>query len=236
MMNNYYLNIIDNISSDIDIYTQLFSEASISDFCYTIKNTLHDIELKAKEYAILQNKNMEDTKEKTSKYKKGKESRINFLLNLKSKNIRYVNCYDYSKASDTFSNMLDSLSVNIESNLLKHMMDEDQINKGRESFLVMLHDFNNSLEDYTKETKMAVDSCIRILEDSDNIYKTPKYLSTFFKSINKIDNTVRDLKFEDSYLSNIHIYAIKKATSEYIKFSKHWINELTYTYPIEFTR
>lgn len=237
-MSNYYLEVLDDVLMDIDISNALFTESNTINFFKSIKNSLNELQIKVKEYAILQDSKMKSKDGKViSKYQQGIDDKIEYLISLKSKNISSVDCYDYSKIRKTFPNMLDSLSNCIDATLIRDLESEKEIDNVYKTFSTMLGDFSDMLDRYSNETRLNVDTAIKILQDSDDKSGADKYLSSMFSSLNKLEHKVSSLRLDkDNDISNYHIYIIKKSISSFGKFATHWIKTLDKNYDIEFTR
>lgn len=237
-MSNYYLEVLDSALMDIDISNSLFTESNGTDFFRNIKNTFNDLQIKVKEYAILQDSKLKSKDGKViSKYQKGIDDKVEYLLSLKSKNITSVDCYDYSKIRKVFPNMLDSLSQCIEANLLKSFSNIKDVDRAYDTFDAMLSDFSDLLDKYSNETRLNVDTCINILRDSQDNPGSTKNLATMFSTLNKLESKLSTLKLDDKdSVDTHHFYCIKKAISRFGKFAISWIKVLDKNYDIEFSR
>lgn len=236
-MSNYYLEVLDDCLMDLDISNALFTESNTADFLRTIKNTFNELQIKVKEYAIMQDSKLKDKDGNLiSKYQKGIDDKVDYLLSLKSKNITSVDCYDYSKIRRVFPNMLDSLSNCIDATLLKDFKSVKDIDSAYDTFDAMLSDFSDLLDKYSNETRLNVDTCIKILRDSMDDSGSTKNLSIMFSTINKLEHKISSLKLDDSEVDKHQFYCIKKAISHFGKFAIRWIKILDKNYDIEFSR
>ena len=239
-MNTYYLEVLDDALMDTDISNALFMESNTKDFFTKIKNTLNEARIKVKEYTILQKNKVDSEDGKSiSKYQKGIEDRINHLLSMKSKNITSVDCYDYSKARKAFPNMLDALYNNINGTVIQDAKSKEEIDKNYKSFKCMINDFSDLLDTYTKETRLNVDTAIRILRDSDDS-DSVENLSKLFSALNSLEKKNASLESNhdnyDNELYNYHTLIIRKAISSLVKFGASWIKTFSKNYDIEFSR
>lgn len=237
-MSNHYLDVLDECLLDIDISKSLFTESNTMDFIKTIKNSLNELHIKVKEYAILQDSKLKDKDgNNISKYQKGINDKVDYLLSLKSKNITSVDCYDYSKIRKVFPNMLDSLDNCISANLLRDLKSTKEVDNAFNTFDTMLSDFSDLLDKYSNETRLNVDTCIKILRDSEDNSGSTKTLSTMFNVVNKLEHKASTLNLDsDDDVKKYHLYHLKKAIRSFGKFSIYWIKELDTNYDIEFSR
>ena len=238
-MSSNYLDVLDYALMDIDISNALFTESNATDFIVKIKNTLNELQIKVKEYAVLQNREVKLSDGKTiTKYQKGIDDKVDYLLSLKSKNITSVDCYDLSKVRSTFPNMIDSLGQCIEANFIKDFNTISDIDKAYNIVGNMISDFDDLLDKYYSETRLNVDTAIKILRNSDDNPGTSRCLSTTFRILNSLESKCSRIEMKDnsSEVGKHHFYLTKKAISMFGKFAIHWIKILDNNYDIEFAR
>ena len=198
-MNGYYLEVLDDALTDIDLCNAIFTESNMTEYMNTLKNAFMNLQIKVKEYTILQNVKVTSKDNKViTKYQKGIEDRIDHLLSMKSKNINNVECYNYSKVRTMFPNMLTSLNSTIEANILKSYESKADIDGALKGFDTMVSDFNSMLESISMSTILNVDTAIRILWDSDGNKDSVKNLSTMFSALNKLLACPTVICFSDS--------------------------------------